>query len=284
MSRAELWRRMKKSNFFVIGAVLVITLLIISLLSPIIAPHDPIQLDLANRLKAPDGLIKGWSGNILGTDPLGQDILSRLMIGSRVSFQISFSVVISTAIIGTALGIIAGYFGGFIDTIIMRFSDIQVSIPPIILAIAVMAVLGNSTINLIAVLVFTRWVQYARIVRSNVMMIRNMEYIHASVVLGSSKPRIMFTQILPNVLTQLIIVMSQEFGRTILTESSLSFLGLGVPAPAPSWGVMIADGREYLATAPWVIIAPGVALMIAVLAFNFLGDGVRDVLDPKNKN
>ena len=116
------------------------------------------------------------------------------------------------------------------------------------------------------------------------MGIRNMEYIHASEVLGSSKARIMFTQILPNVLTQLIIVMSQEFGRTILTESSLSFLGLGVPAPAPSWGMMIADGREYLATAPWVIVAPGAALMIAVLAFNFLGDGVRDVLDPKNKN
>jgi len=275
---------MRKSNFFIIGAVLVIGIIIIALLSPWIAPHDPVKLDLANRLKAPDGLLKGWKGNILGTDPLGQDILSRLMVGSRVSLKISFLVVISTAIIGTALGIISGYFGGLIDTIIMRTSDIQVSIPPIVLAIAVMAVLGNSTTNLILVLIFTRWVQYARIVRSNVMMIRNMEYIHASVVLGSSKLRIMFTQILPNVLTQLIIVMSQEFGRTILTESSLSFLGLGVPAPAPSWGVMIADGREYLATASWVIIAPGVALMIAVLAFNFLGDGVRDVLDPKNKN
>lgn len=284
MSKKELWRRMRKSNFFIIGAVLVIGIIIIALLSPWIAPHDPVKLDLANRLKAPDGLLKGWKGNILGTDPLGQDILSRLMVGSRVSLKISFLVVISTAIIGTALGIISGYFGGLIDTIIMRTSDIQVSIPPIVLAIAVMAVLGNSTTNLILVLIFTRWVQYARIVRSNVMMIRNMEYIHASVVLGSSKLRIMFTQILPNVLTQLIIVMSQEFGRTILTESSLSFLGLGVPAPAPSWGVMIADGREYLATASWVIIAPGVALMIAVLAFNFLGDGVRDVLDPKNKN
>lgn len=284
MSKKELWRRMRKSNFFVIGALLVIGILIIALLSPWIAPHDPIKLDLINRLKAPDGLFKGWGGNILGTDPLGQDILSRLMIGSRVSLKISFIVVFSTAIIGTALGIISGYFGGIIDTIIMRISDVQVSIPPMVLAIAVMAVLGNSTTNLIAVLIFTRWVQYARIVRGNVMSIRNKEYIQASVVLGSSKARIMFTQILPNVMTQLIIVMSQEFGRTILTESALSFLGLGVPAPAPSWGVMIADGREYLATAPWVIVAPGVALMIAVLAFNFLGDGVRDVLDPKNKN
>ncbi|MBE7722840.1 ABC transporter permease [Lacrimispora indolis] len=284
MSRQELFRRMRKSNFFVIGAVLVSFIIFISLISPWAAPHDPIGSDLTLRLKMPDGLSKGWSGYILGTDPLGQDILSRLMVGSRVSLWISFSVVIATAIIGTILGIISGFFGGIIDTVIMRFSDIQVSIPPMILAVAVMAVLGNTTNNLILVLVFTRWVQYARVVRSNVMGIRNMEYIHASQVLGSSKRRIMFTQILPNVLTQLIIVMSQEFGRTILTESSLSFLGLGVPAPAPSWGVMIADGREYLATAPWVVVAPGAALMIAVLAFNFLGDGVRDVLDPKNKN
>ncbi len=275
---------MKKSNFFVIGSVLVLLIIVISLLSPWIAPHDPVKSNLAMRLHAPDGLSKGWNGHILGTDPLGQDILSRLMVGSRVSLYISFTVVIVTAIIGTVLGIIAGFFGGIVDTLIMRFSDIQVSIPPMVLAVAVMAVLGNSTTNLILVLVFTRWVQYARVVRGNVMMIRNTEFVHASQVLGSSKVRLMFTQILPNVLTSLIIVMSQEFGRTILTESSLSFLGLGVPPPAPSWGVMIADGREYLATSPWVVVAPGVALMIAVLAFNFLGDGVRDVLDPKNKN
>lgn len=269
---------MRKSNFFVIGAVLVLAIIIMAILAPWIAPHDPTQSVLSLRLQAPQ------PGYLLGTDALGQDILSRLMVGSRVSLLISFSVVILTAIIGTALGIVAGFFGGVVDTIIMRLSDIQVSIPPMILAVAVMAVLGNTTFNLIAVLVFTRWVQYARVVRGNVMMLRNKEFISASKVLGSSKVRIMFTQILPNVLTSLIIVASQEFGRTILTESSLSFLGLGVPPPAPSWGVMIAEGREYLSTSPWVVIAPGIALMIAVLAFNFLGDGVRDVLDPKNKN
>lgn len=275
---------MKKSNFFMIGSILVILIVLMALLAPWIAPHDPVKSNLAMRLQPPDYFSKGWEGHILGTDALGQDILSRLMVGSRVSLYISFTVVIATAIIGTVLGIVAGYFGGIVDTIIMRFSDIQVSIPPMVLAVAVMAVLGNSTTNLILVLVFTRWVQYARVVRGNVMMIRNTEFVHASQVLGSSKVRIMFTQILPNVLTSLIIVMSQEFGRTILTESSLSFLGLGVPPPAPSWGVMISDGREYLATSPWVVIAPGAALAIACLAFNFLGDGVRDVLDPKNKN
>lgn len=272
---------MRRSKFFVIGAILVFLIVALSLLAPLIIPFDPLKQVLRNRLKAPTGL---WNANIFGADALGRDILSRLLIGSQVSLQISFAVVILTAVIGTVMGIIAGFFGGWVDTIIMRLSDIQVSIPPMVLAIAVMAVLGNSVPNLIAVLVFTRWVQYARVVRGNVMMIRNMDYIRASIVLGSSKLRIMFTQILPNVLTPLIIVMSQEFGRTIMTESSLSFLGLGVPAPAPSWGVMIAEGREYLSTAPWVVMVPAVALMIAVLAFNFLGDGVRDVLDPRNKN
>ena len=284
MSRRELFRRMRKSKFFVLGAILVILILGISLLSPVIVPHNPEKIALSKRLTAPEFFSRGWSGYIFGTDPLGQDILSRIMIGSRVSLRISFSVVITTAVIGTILGIIAGFFGKLVDSIIMRISDIQVSIPPMVLAVAVMAVLGNSTTNLILVLIFTRWVQYARIVRGNVMMIRDSEFIHASQALGASKIRIMFTQILPNVLTSLIIVMSQEFGRTIMTESALSFIGLGVPPPAPSWGVMIADGREYLSIAPWVVVAPGVALMIAVLAFNFLGDGVRDVLDPKNKN
>lgn len=275
---------MRKSNFFVIGSILVLFVLIVSIISPIICAYDPTKSDLSLRFVPPEGLMKGWGGHILGTDALGQDVLSRLMIGSRVSLRISFTVVIVTTIIGTALGIIAGYFGGIVDNIIMRIGDVQLSIPPMILAIAVMAVLGNSVGNLIGVLIFTRWVQYTRVVRSNVMAIRNVEFIQASKVMGASNFWIMFTQILPNVLTPLIILMSQQLGQTILTESSLSFLGLGVPPPAPAWGVMIADGREYITTASWVVIAPGVALMIAVLAFNFLGDGVRDVLDPKNKN
>lgn len=281
MSRHELWRRMKRSKFFVIGAILVILIILLSVFAQAIIPIDPLKQNLRSRLKAPTG---EFSNYLFGGDAMGRDIFSRLLIGSQVSLQISFTVVILTAAIGTVLGIVAGYFGGWVDTVIMRFSDIQVSIPPMVLAIAVMAVLGNSIINLVAVLVFTRWVQYARVVRGNVMMIRNTDFIRASTVLGSSKIRIMFSQILPNVLTSLIIVMSQEFGRTIMTESALSFLGLGVPPPAPSWGVMIAEGREYLSTAPWVVMVPAAALMVAVLAFNFMGDGIRDVLDPKNKS
>jgi len=284
MSRKELWRRMRKSSFFMIGATLVLLIIFIALISPYIVVHNPIKSDLRSRLLPPDGFSKGWSGHILGTDPLGQDVLTRLLIGSRVSLYISFTSVIATAIIGTILGIMAGYYRGIVDNIIMRIGDIQVSIPHTVLAMAIMAVLGNSVTNLIMVLIFTRWVQYARVVRGNVLAIRSTEYISAARVLGASNGRIMFKEILPNVLTSLIIVMSQQFGQAILTESALSFLGLGVPPPAPSWGVMIADGREYIATAPWVVLSSGVALMIAVLAFNFLGDGVRDVLDPKNKN
>jgi ABC-type dipeptide/oligopeptide/nickel transport system permease subunit len=284
MSTRELWRRMRKSSFFMIGATLVLLIIVIALISPYIIVHDPIKSNLRLRLQPPDYFSKGWGGNILGTDPLGQDVLTRLLIGSRVSLYISFTSVIVTAIFGTILGIMAGYYRGIVDNIIMRIGDIQVSIPHTVLAMAIMAVLGNSINNLIMVLIFTRWVQYARVVRGNVLSIRNTEYISAARVLGASNGRIMFKEILPNVLTSLIIVMSQQFGQAILTESALSFLGLGVPPPAPSWGVMIADGREYIATAPWVVLSSGIALMIAVLAFNFLGDGVRDVLDPKNKN
>jgi ABC-type dipeptide/oligopeptide/nickel transport system permease subunit len=284
MSTRELWRRMRKSSFFMIGATLVLLIVIIALISPYIIVHDPIKSNLRLRLQPPDYFSQGWSGHILGTDPLGQDVLTRLLIGSRVSLYISFTSVIVTAIFGTILGIMAGYYRGIVDNIIMRIGDIQVSIPHTVLAMAIMAVLGNSVNNLIMVLIFTRWVQYARVVRGNVLSIRNTEYISAARVLGASNGRIMFKEILPNVMTSLIIVMSQQFGQAILTESALSFLGLGVPPPAPSWGVMIADGREYIATAPWVVLSSGIALMIAVLAFNFLGDGVRDVLDPKNKN
>ena len=284
MNIKELLRRMRKSNFFIAGAVIVTFILFMALISPLIIVHNPIGMDLSKRLLAPEFFSKGWNGYIFGADPLGQDILTRLLIGSRMSLMISVVVVAATALLGTILGVVSGFYGKTVDMVIMRLADIQMSIPPIVLAIAVIAVLGTSITNLIVVLVITGWPQYTRVVRSNVMVMRNIEFIQASRALGSSNLRIMFTQVLPNVLTALIILMSQMFGRIILVEASMSFLGLGVPLPTPSWGSMIADGREYLTTAPWVVIAPGCALMLAVLGFNFLGDGVRDVLDPKSKH
>jgi ABC-type dipeptide/oligopeptide/nickel transport system permease subunit len=284
VSFKELLRRMRKSKFFIAGATIVVIIVILSLISPLIIVHDPKGLNLRNRLLKPEFLSKGWQGYIFGADPLGQDILTRLLIGSRMSLMISVVTVLSTALVGTILGIVSGFYAKSVDMVLMRIADVQLSIPPIILAIAVIAVLGTSVTNLIIVLIITGWPQYTRVVRGNVLVMRNMEFIQASRALGSSSMRIMFTQVLPNVVTSLIILMSQQFGKIILVEASMSFLGLGVPPPTPSWGSMIADGREYLVTAPWVVIAPGCALMFAVLGFNFLGDGVRDILDPKSKH
>jgi len=284
MKKQEIFRRMLKSKFFVIGAIMVAIIVIISLISPYIIVHDPQKAALKLRLLSPDFFNKGWTGHVFGTDPLGQDILTRLLIGSRVSLLIALVGVTVPCIIGTALGLIAGYYGGFIDSIIMRLSDIQLSIPTMVLAITVMAIFGNSVPNLMMVLIVVGWVNYARVIRGTVMSIRNGEFVQASRALGASNLRIMVTQILPYITTTLIILMSQQVGIVILTEANMSFLGMGVPLPAPSWGSMIAGGREYIATAPWTVIAPGLALMLTVLAFNFLGDGIRDVLDPKNKD
>lgn len=284
MKKSELLRRMRKSKFFVIGILIAVIVSAVAFTSPLFVIHDPVQSDLRKRLISPEFLANGISGYILGTDALGQDIFTRLVIGCRISLLIAAAGVLIPAVIGTALGAVAGYFGGMIDNVIMRICDIQLSIPTMVLAITVMAIFGNSVPNLLLVLAVVGWTSYTRVVRGSVMGIRNSEFIQASRVLGASNGRILMTQILPSVLTPLIILMSQQIGFVILTEANLSFLGMGVPLPNPSLGSMIADGREYIATAPWTVVVPGVTLMIIVLAFNFLGDGVRDILDPKNKD
>ncbi|MEY8355915.1 ABC transporter permease [Lachnospiraceae bacterium 54-53] len=284
MKKSELFRRMKKSKFFVMGMIIAVLVTIAAFASPLFVVHDPVQSDLRKRLISPEFFGNGLGGHILGTDALGQDIFTRLVTGCRISLLIAAAGVLIPAAIGTALGAVAGYFGGAADNIIMRICDIQLSIPTMVLAITVMAILGNSVPNLLLVLALVGWTSYTRVVRGSVMGIRNSEFIQASRVLGASNARILLTQILPCVLTPLIILMSQQIGFVILTEANLSFLGMGVPLPNPSLGSMIADGREYIATAPWTVVVPGVALMIIVLAFNFLGDGVRDILDPRNKD
>ncbi len=284
MKKSELLRRMGKSKFFIIGMIIAVLVIIAAFTSPLFLIYDPIQSDLRKRLISPEFFQNGISGHILGTDALGQDIFTRLVIGCRISLLIAAAGVLIPAVIGTALGAIAGYFGGAVDNVIMRICDIQLSIPTMVLAITVMAIFGNSVPNLLLVLAVVGWTSYTRVVRGSVMGIRNSEFIQASRVLGASNGRILLTQILPCVLTPLIILMSQQIGFVILTEANLSFLGMGVPLPNPSLGSMIADGREYIATAPWTVVVPGVTLMIIVLAFNFLGDGIRDILDPKNKD
>ncbi|MDL2324327.1 ABC transporter permease [Ruminococcaceae bacterium OttesenSCG-928-A16] len=281
MDKKILFSRMLKSKFFMVGAVLVLLIVLLSVFSPFIVQFDPVTNSLKDRLISPEYFASGLSGHVFGTDDLGRDIFSRLLLGSRYSLFIAAAVVLVAAFIGTILGAVSGYFGGVTDMIIMRLCDIMMAIPNLVLAIAVMAILGPNIFNLIIVLIVTSWVQYCKVTRNNVMVVKNAEFVKASQVLGAKKTHIMFRQIFPNVTTQLIILISQQFGWTILTEASLSFLSLGVQPPTPSWGNMIADGRNYLITNPWMVFAPGIALMITVLAFNFLGDGLRDVLDPK---
>lgn len=281
MDKRIILRRMRKSKFFMIGVILVTLLVLLALLAPYIVHFDAEANSLKEKFIAPEGLAKGMDGHILGTDQMGRDIFTRLLMGAKSSFMIAASVVALSAVIGTVLGLISGYFGGAVDTIIMRATEVFMSIPQVVMAIAVVALIGSSMRNLILVLVLTSWMTYAKLTRNNVLVIKSMEFVSASKLLGASKLRIIFTQILPNVTTPLLIQISQQFGMTIMFEATLSFLNLGIQAPAPSWGNMIAGSRQYLTTAPWTVFAPGVALMITVLAFNFLGDGLRDVLDPK---
>lgn len=258
-------------------------IMILSVITPFIIVHNPELPDLVCSLTPPQYFSRGWHGYILGADNLGRDVLTRLLIGSRYSFIISLSSVFSAIILGTFLGLVSGYYGGWVDNLIMRFADIQLSIPQLLLAISIIAVLGPDIINLIIILALSTWPQIARLIRSGVLTIREEEFISASKVLGANNLWIMFFQILPNVINPLLILGSQQVGFMILVEASLSFLGLGVQPPTPSWGVMIADGRDYISCAPWIVMSPGIALMVTVLAFNFLGDGLRDVLDPKMK-
>ena len=275
--------RLMHSKFFVIGIIICTLITVIAVIAPLIVVHNPEVPDYPNSLNPPQYFSKGWSGNVLGADNLGRDVLTRLLIGSRYSLIIASLSVFFATMIGVFLGMMAGYYGGLVDNLIMRFADIQIAIPQLLLVIAIVAVLGPSIPNLIIVLTLTTWPQIARLIRGSVMVIQKMEFISSSIVLGGNNRWIMFYQILPNVLTPLLILCSQQLGYIIILEAVLSFLGIGVQPPTPSWGTLIADGRNYISTAPWIVMAPGVTLVIAILGFNFLGDGLRDALDPKMK-
>jgi ABC-type dipeptide/oligopeptide/nickel transport systems, permease components len=283
MGKGILFKRMRQNSFFVVGFAVALFIILAILLIPFFSKFDPKANSLTSIFRPPDGFSQGLSGHILGTDELGRDVFTRLIYGGRYSLFIAATVVLLQVLVGTTLGIVAGYFGGIFDMIIMRLCDIVLTIPNLILAIAIMAVMGVNLTNLILVLTFAGWVDCCKITRNNVMIIKGQEFVHASKVLGAKNGHIMFTQILPNVTTHIIILASQRFGLTILAEAALSFLNLGIQPPTPSWGNMIAGGRSFMTIYPWLVFAPGIALMLCVLAFNFLGDGLRDVLDPKRQ-
>jgi peptide/nickel transport system permease protein len=278
-----LFLRMRRNPFFVVGFCVVLLLLLSVIILPSFLPFDPIASSLKIKFQSPDGFAKGFSGHVLGTDELGRDVFTRLLYGGRYSLLIAGVVIILQVLLGTGLGISSGFFGGGFDSVIMRLCDIVLAIPNLILAIAIMAVLGINVGNLIFVLTFSGWVDSCKVTRNGVRIIKNQDFVNASRALGAGKLHIMFTQILPNVTTPIIILASQRFGYTILCEAALSFLNLGIQPPTPSWGNMIASGRSFMTIYPWLVFAPGIALMLCVLAFNFLGDGLRDILDPKRK-
>jgi peptide/nickel transport system permease protein len=270
------FKRKYLSNFALVsGAITTILLVVVALSAPLLAPYDPNAQDTARRLEGPS------SDHILGLDDLGRDVASRVIYGARVSLRVGFSVVIITAIVGIILGSIAGYFGGFMDTVIMRISDMLLAFPGILLAIALVAVLGPSLNNVVLALSVIGWVSYARLTRGQVLKVREMEFVTAAEALGARSPRVIFRHLLPNVISPVIVQATLGLAGAILAEASLSFLGLGVQPPTPSWGAMLTTGRQYLGIADHLAIYPGMAIMLAVMGLNFFGDGLIDALDPK---
>lgn len=268
--------RLVFSNFAsATGAVLTILLIVVALAAPLLAPFDPSTQDTSRRLEGPS------KQHLLGLDDLGRDVLSRIIYGARVSLRVGFSVVLIASSIGIALGAIAGYFGGKIDTLVMRVSDILLAFPGILLAIALVAVLGPSLNNVILALSTIGWVGYARLVRGQVLKVREMEFVTAAKALGARSHRVILRHVLPNVINPVIVMATLGLAGSILAEASLSFLGLGVQPPTPSWGSMLTSGRRYLGLANHLAIYPGLAIMLAVMGLNFLGDGLIDALDPK---
>jgi len=268
-------KRLLKNFAFTSGAILTIVLVLMALAAPLLAPFDPDVQDTSRRLEAPS------HDHPLGLDDLGRDVLSRILFGARVSLRVGFSVVILGSLIGVFLGSIAGYFGGAADLIVMRVCDILLAFPGILLAIALVAVLGPSLNNVIIALAIINWVGYARLVRGQVLKVREMEYVTAAKALGARSPRVILRHVLPNVINPIIVMATLGLAGVILAEAALSFLGLGVQPPTPSWGKMLDSGRRYLGVANHLAIFPGAAIMLAVMGLNFLGDGLIDALDPK---
>ena len=258
----------------------VVVLVIVAAAAPWIAPHDPVRQSLRARLAAPTLEAADGRSHLLGTDHLGRDVLSRMLWGARVSLMVGFAAVGVGGLVGAGLGIAAGYRGGWADTIIMTLADAQLAFPFILLAIGIIAVLGPSFPTLIVVIGLSGWMSYARVLRSQVLVLRSREFVDAIHALGGSVPRVIGRHILPNILSSLVVIATLELARSIVLEATLSFLGLGVQPPTPSWGGMIQEGREYLDSAWWISTSPGVLLMLTSLAVSRTGDWLRDLLDP----
>ena len=274
-------RLARRSPLAAVGILIVGFVLLVALAAPLLATADPIEQDLTEVLKPPFWQPEGTLAHPLGTDHLGRDVYSRLVYGARVSLVISVASALLGAVVGVGAGLVAGFYGGRTDAIIMRLVDLNLAFPLILLALAVVAILGPSMRNLIIVMAITTWMIYARVVRGIGLGLREREFVQAARAIGARDARIIAAHILPNVFAPVVVIWTLEVARVILMESTLSFLGLGVPPPTPTWGRMLAEGRDYLTVAGWIATFPGLAIMLTVLGINFFGDGLRDLLDPR---
>ena len=266
---------LKKNRFGIGGLIVVIAFVTIAILAPFLAPYDPIEMHLDKRF------LPSSSEFLLGTDEFGRDTLSRIIYGARVSISISVTTVAVAMLVGVLIGSISGYYGGKVDFIVMRFVDIFNSFPALLLALGIITVLGRGVEKLMLVLPILFWPEYARITRGLALYLEKMDYVEAARVFGSSKLRVVLSHILPNVFPTCIVIGTFQLGSAIITETSLSFLGLGVNPPMPSWGNMLTNSREYILRAPQLAIIPGMVITIVILGFNLLGDALRDALDPR---
>ncbi|MFZ5828236.1 MAG: nickel transporter permease [Bacillota bacterium] len=269
------WRSARRSPTTMIGTTIVLLFLLVAILGPTLAPFSPTETALANRLMPPSA--EHW----FGTDSLGRDLFSRILHGAKLSFITGMTVVLTAGVLGTMLGTIAGYFGGKIDEAVMRITDMFLAFPGLILAMAVAAILRPNLTNTLIAISVTWWPIYARLVRGQVLSIRTLDYVQAGLALGQSSTRLIWRHILPNALSPVLVRATLDMGGVILTAAGLSFIGFGAQPPTPEWGLMVADGRTFLMTHWWVSTVPAIAILLLVLGFNLMGDGLRDVLDPR---
>lgn len=267
----------RKNYILYVGAVLSFFVLLVTLFGPLFEPYNPTKMELSQKFIAP------CREFIFGTDHLGRDIFSRVIEGARVSLLIAGCVVLFSAVLGVVLGMISGYMGGAVDMLIMRVVDALLAFPTIIFALALSTMMGTGQTNLIIAITCIQWTRYARIARGETLMLKNAEYVEAARSIGNNTAQILAKYIFPNVVSKIIILASLDIGTIILYCASLSFLGLGAQPPSPDWGVMISEGKDYIQYAPWLTLFPGLAIALSALAFNMLGDGLRDLLDPRMK-
>ena len=280
--RQILLKRARNHSGFIFGAIVLTLITLAAVSAPLLTSHDPWSQHLMERLQPPVWSENGASEHILGTDQLGRDYASRLLHGARLSLIIGFSAMLISGVIGTVLGLCAGYFGGRVDLVITFIITTRLAMPIVLIALAVAALLGSSLTIVIVILGLLLWDRFAVVARSSTIRLRDSEFLMSARALGMPAYRILFSEILPNITDALIVIATLEMAHAILLEAALSFLGLGVQPPLPSWGLMIAEGKDFLFFEPWLIMIPGAALFLLVLAINLLGDGLRDITDPDN--